>query len=127
MSVALTFTAPPPGLDPLVNFTLRSVPGAEGLYKLEANDNVDKRMFLLDAAVYLPAYHPVLSDGQAQSLGLVSANDAQVLVVANPGNGATTVNLLAPIVVNTATGSGAQCILEGQDWPLRAELGAARA
>ena len=48
--------------------------------------------------------------------------DAMVLVVANPGQAGTTVNLMAPIVVNTATGASAQVILEGQDWPLRAEL-----
>ncbi len=31
-------------------------------------------------------------------------------------------NLMAPIVVNAKTGACAQVILEGQDWPLRAEL-----
>ncbi|MET0843289.1 MAG: flagellar assembly protein FliW, partial [Mycetocola sp.] len=49
--------------------------------------------------------------------------DASVLVVINPGEDeATTVNLLAPIVLNRATGGCAQLILEGQDWPLRAQL-----
>lgn len=32
---------------------------------------------------------------------------------------------MAPIVVNAATGMCAQVILEGQDWPLRAELNTA--
>jgi flagellar assembly factor FliW len=49
-----------------------------------------------------------------------------LLVVANPGgaDGGTTVNLLAPIVVNARTSVGAQLILEEQDLPLRAELAA---
>lgn len=45
-----------------------------------------------------------------------------LLVVANPGASGTTVNLLAPIVVNARTAVGAQLILEDQDLPLRAEL-----
>ena len=45
-----------------------------------------------------------------------------VLVVTNPGETGTTVNLMAPIVVNADTGRCAQIILDGQDWPLRAEL-----
>lgn len=48
--------------------------------------------------------------------------DALVLVVVNPGDPGTTMNLLAPIVVNSATGTSAQVILDGQGWPLRAEL-----
>ncbi len=47
-----------------------------------------------------------------------------LLVVANPGEGGTTVNLLAPVVVNARTAVGAQFILEDQDLPLRAELAA---
>jgi flagellar assembly factor FliW len=44
-------------------------------------------------------------------------------VVINPGeNEATTVNLMAPIVLNRVTGGCAQIILEGQDWPLKADL-----
>jgi flagellar assembly factor FliW len=46
------------------------------------------------------------------------------LVIANPGESGTTVNLLAPIVVNATTGVCAQVILDDQDWPLRAQLSA---
>jgi flagellar assembly factor FliW len=34
----------------------------------------------------------------------------------------TSVNLLAPIVVNVHMGACAQVILDDQDWPLQAEL-----
>ncbi|MFD1213646.1 flagellar assembly protein FliW [Arthrobacter sp. GCM10027362] len=121
MSAALTFVAPPPGLAPLVDFTLRPVDGAAGLFALEA---AGRRLFVLDAAVYLPDYQPEISDEDAAALGLAGPEDALVLVVAVPGGAATTVNLMAPIVVNAATGVCAQVILEGQDWPLRAELAA---
>lgn len=122
MSAALSFVAPPPGLDPLVEFTLRPVEGAAGLFALEAAADADRRLFVLDASVYLPHYQPVISDDDVAALGLRGPEEAMVLVVANPGQAGTTVNLMAPVVVNTASGTSAQVILEGQDWPLRAEL-----
>lgn len=80
------------------------------------------RLFVLDAAVHLPDYSPVLDDEQTALLGLTDAADALLLVVANPAADGLTVNLLAPIVVNRRTSRAAQLILDGQDFPLRAVL-----
>jgi len=80
------------------------------------------RLFVLDAGIFLPDYTPEISDEQAASLDLVSGDDALVLVVANPGESGTTMNLMAPIVVNSVNGRSAQVILEDEKWPLRAEL-----
>lgn len=117
-ALALTFVAPPFGLEPLVDFVLD--PLGSGLHALRGGDDV--RLFVLDAAVHLPDYSPELTDQQAATLGLTDAADALLLVVATPGETGTTVNLLAPIVVDRRTGRAAQVILEGQDQPLRAEL-----
>lgn len=122
MSTALTFVTPPPGLDPLVDFDLDEVAGATGLYSLHAQSTPPRRLFVLDAAVHLPDYSPAISEEQSSSIGVTDPEKALLLVVANPGSRGTTVNLMAPIVVNSATGASAQFILEGQDWPLRAEL-----
>lgn len=122
MSAALTFVAPPPGLAPLVDFVLEEIDGAKGLYALHATHDRETRLFVLDAGVHLPHYTPVISDEQCAALDVAVPEDALVLVVANPGSTGTTMNLLAPIVVNASTGVSAQFILEGQDWPLRAEL-----
>ncbi|HEV7167928.1 MAG TPA: flagellar assembly protein FliW [Micrococcaceae bacterium] len=119
----LTFVTPPPGLAPLVDFILEPIAGAEGLYALQATQDPAKRMFVLDAGVYLHTYTPMLSDAQCAALSLTDPDDAQVLVVANTGEGATTVNLMAPIIVNRATDVCAQFILDGQDFSLRAPLG----
>jgi flagellar assembly factor FliW len=119
MSIDLTFSVPPFGLAPAPVFTLTPVDGAEGLFTLVGDD---ARLFVLDAAVHLPAYAPELTDEQAAGIGLTAPSDAMLLVVANPGESGTTVNLLAPIVVNARTSVGAQVILEDQDLPLRAEL-----
>jgi flagellar assembly factor FliW len=119
MSIDLTFAVPPFGLAPAAVFTLTPVEGADGLFTLVGDG---ARLFVLDAAVHLPSYSPELTDEQAGGLELTSPEDAMLLVVANPGESGTTVNLLAPIVVNARTAAGAQLILEGQDLPLRAEL-----
>lgn len=126
MSIALSFASPPPGLEPLTDFALTSVEGADGLYTLQASDDKQegngKRLFVLDASIYLPEYTPVISDEQCASLDVSTPEDTMVLVIANPGERGTTVNLMAPIVENTKTLACDQVILEGQDWPLRAEL-----
>ena len=119
MSIDLTFAVPPFGLSPAAVFTLTPVDGAEGLFTLVGGSS---RLFVLDAAVHLPSYAPELTDEQAAGLALTDPADAMLLVVANPGASGTTVNLLAPIVVNARTAAGAQLILEDQDLPLRAEL-----
>lgn len=123
MSTGLTFLAPPPGLAPEVHFDLEEIDGAAGLFALSASGNGGSaRLYVLDASVYLPDYHPEITDEQRHQLELETSADAAVLVVANPTLEGTTVNLLAPIVVNVNTGSCAQVILEGQDWPVRAPL-----
>ncbi|MEO7124186.1 MAG: flagellar assembly protein FliW [Lacisediminihabitans sp.] len=122
MSAALSFIAPPPGFEPAVDFMLDDIEGAHGLYALRPVNDQSVRLFVLDAGIFLPEYTPEISDDQAASLGLVDGDDALVLVVANPSESGTTMNLMAPIVVNSLSGSSAQFILEGEDWPLRAQL-----
>lgn len=120
----LTFVTPPLGLDPLTEFTLEQLDGAHGLFALQSLDVPERRMFLLDPVVYVPGYHPELTGEQLATLGLASQDAAAVFVIANHRGGATTVNLLAPIIVNPATGMCSQLILEGQDWSIRAPLNA---
>lgn len=122
MSTGLTFLTPPPGLAPEVHFELEEIDGAAGLFALTAASGGNHRLYVLDASVYLPDYHPEITDDQRRQLELTTSEDAAVLVVANPALDGTTVNLLAPIVLNVHTGSCAQVILEGQDWPVRAPL-----
>jgi flagellar assembly factor FliW len=118
----LTFVAPPPGLDPLVDFDLAEVPGAIGLYTLRDTVGADVRLFLLDAAQFVPDYRPALSAEQFGSLDVASDAELDVYVVATLQEGAPVVNLLAPIVVQPLSARAAQVILEGDRWPLQAEL-----
>ena len=118
---ALTFTAPLPGLAPFVDFSLEAVDGAEGLYSLRSADEAALRLFLVDPAVYAPTYQPMLSRAQLEPLA-PGDTGVRVLLVANPTADGTTVNLMAPIVVNPDSGMCAQVVLEGSNWPVRAQL-----
>lgn len=70
--------------------------------------------FLVAAPVVLfPDYAPELDDVDAGALGLLSAEDALVLVIVTVGEHAedATANLLAPIIVNIHTLVAAQIAL----------------
>lgn len=121
----LTFVAPPPGLGELTEFELYPVAGATGLFTLEPAGVPDLKMFLLDAGVYLPDYRPVLTDDHAARIGAAGPDEVATFVIASHRDGVTTVNLLAPIVVNNLTDMCAQVILEGQDYDVRSLLPAA--
>ncbi|WAH99094.1 flagellar assembly protein FliW [Arthrobacter sp. MMS18-M83] len=129
----LSFTAPMPGLEAAEGFALRGIDGAPGLYAMESA-NPWIRMFLADAAVYVPDYAPAIPHSTLEVLGLDrTALDreeldgpglATVLVVVNPTPEKTTVNLAAPIVLNSETGRCTQIVLDGDGYSLRAELSA---
>lgn len=122
MSVALSFVTPPAGLEPHVDFVLAPVDGADGLYALRATGEPMLRLYLADPAMVVDDYRPELSDDQVALLGLASPADALVLVVVRRTDDGVCVNLMAPVIVNVATGTAAQPILEDQGYPVHALL-----
>lgn len=119
----LSFTAPMPGLEASDSFALRGIDGAPGLYAMEsASPRI--RMFLAEAAVYVPGYAPAIPRSTLEDLGLDRAELATTLVVVNPAPEKTTVNLAAPIVLNPETGRCTQLLLDSKEYSLRAELSA---
>jgi flagellar assembly factor FliW len=117
----LVFTAPPPGLSPVVDFDLDEVQGAVGLYSMQDAVGADLRLFLIDPAFFVPEYQPEITAEHLAPLGAEDPEDVDLYVVATLSAGAPVVNLLAPILVNQATRTAAQVILD-EDWPLQAEL-----
>lgn len=122
-STPVTFTAPMPGLENVHDFALRNIDSAPGLFALESG-SAPVRLFLADAAVFVPGYAPPLPAAALEALGLGDGDSPRVLVVVNHSPASTTVNLMAPIVFNPATGRCTQLVLDGTEYPLRAELGA---
>ncbi len=65
----LVFTAPPPGLSPVVDFDLDEVQGAAGLYSMQDSVGADLRLFLIDPAFFVPEYQPQLTAEHLAPLG----------------------------------------------------------
>ncbi|MFP3467142.1 flagellar assembly protein FliW [Leifsonia sp. SIMBA_070] len=121
---AVRFLTPPPGLEPLDAFSLEPVPGAVGLYTLSAAERPEIRLFTIDAERHLPGYSPELPNDRAAELGIAEPSDALLLVVVTPSREGSTVNLLAPVIVNRTTGAALQLVLDDDAFPVRAELAA---
>lgn len=116
----LTFTSPPPGLGSATDFELNTVEGAQGLYSLQTASDPEFGMYLISSD-FVPGYAPSIPHEHLSELGLPAGEPAPVLLVART-DGAITVNLMAPIVINRARGLASQVILEGEEYPMRAEL-----
>lgn len=84
----------------------------------------DLQFVVVPPGPFYPDYAPELDDDTVEELGIGTVDDVLVLLVVHAGESlaATTVNLRAPIVVNTATRRAAQVILEDPDLPLAAPL-----
>jgi len=122
VTATLTFTAPPPGLAPHVEFSIDDVEGAPGLHALRASADANVRLYVVDASMYVPDYSPSFTEEHLSDVGAGARGDAEVLVVTTLDDDGPVVNLLAPVLVNPATGAASQIILDGSDWPLRARL-----
>lgn len=104
-------------------YTLREVEGASPLLLLTSVDEDGPEFVVVPPSAFFPDYAPVVDDDSCARLALTDALDAVLLVVVTLGADVadSTVNLLAPIVVNQRNLRAAQVVLTG-DHPLRAPL-----
>lgn len=82
-STPVTFTAPMPGLENVHDFSLRNIDSAPGLFALEAEQPVPLRLFLADAAIFVPGYAPRVPAAALEALEISDGEKPQVLVVVN--------------------------------------------
>lgn len=71
---------------------------------------------------YEETYHPEISDEDTETLGLAGADDFCIWTTVNLRDrdlGKMTLNLAAPIIVNTEKRVGKQVVLEGQAYNMR--------
>jgi flagellar assembly factor FliW len=104
---------------------LTSASDESPLYELRSLERADVRFMVATPSAFFSDYEIELDDQECGDLGLITAQDALVLVMLTVGRDAasTTANLLAPVVINARTRAAAQIILTGSDWPVRAPLG----
>jgi len=122
----IEFIQAPPGMMDLRTYGLHQLDEDGLLFAMRSVEHPDVRLFLVPPQVYFPQYAPRIDAESRLSLGL--GDDLPfVLVVVHPGGegNAPTANLLAPIVINTSTGSALQVVLDSDEWPLRAQFLAA--
>lgn len=110
---AIELVRPMPGFPAETSFALVRLDDEGTLCAFRSLSRDDLRFLVVHPALFFPDYAPVLSDEDAELLGLTSAEHALVLVVLTPGASleATTANLVAPIVVNTANRRAMQVVL----------------
>ena len=120
---ALHFVGPVAGFPSHRSYVLMEIDPASMVCALRSLDDPDVRFLVLPPGPLFPDYAPEISDDWAETLELTRAEDALVLVIVNPGTSIAdaTVNLMAPIVINTVTLRAAQVVL-AEDLPLRAPL-----
>jgi flagellar assembly factor FliW len=120
----LVFESPMPGLEHLSRFALVRLDDVGALFRLQSLEDTNVRLVVAAPWLCASGYTPHLDDDTCALLDLQSGADAVLLVVVSPGESLTesTVNLLAPIVINTSTGRAAQVVLTDSEHPLRAPL-----
>lgn len=121
----LTFGAPLPGLGEMTRFALIGLDENGALFSMRSVDDPDIRLLLAPTWVCAPQdYHVELDDDVVAELNLGTGEDAAVFLVVTPGESldASTVNMLAPVIVNSDNGRAAQVVLNGTDYPIKAPL-----
>ena len=116
---------PLPGLPDHLEFSLDGLDDDGTLFALRSASDPAVRLFVVRPEVFFADYAPDVGATTRDALGLGAGDEPLLLVVVHPGDNIrpTTANLLAPLVVNLATGAAAQVVLSDGDWPLRAPLG----
>ena len=124
----IEFVQPVPGFPDAHRFALEPLDETGVLSALRSLDRPGLQFLVVPPGGFHPAYEPEIDDESAAELGLTGSEDALVLVMVHAGRdlASTTVNLRAPIVINTATHRAAQVILEDAGQPLAAPLLGAR-
>jgi flagellar assembly factor FliW len=114
---------PMPGFPGVSRFALVRLDDEGVLCALRSVDEPSLRFLVVPPQLFFPDYAPLVDDATVAALGIDSADDVVVLAVVNAGGSPAdaTVNLLAPVLVNTATRQGVQVVLS-DDLPVRAPL-----
>lgn len=120
-----TFPAGLFGFPALRQFAVIELPQGAGLLQwLQPLEQPEIGFVLLDPALPFPAYQPQLAAADLAALGVDSADNLLVRVIAvvpaNPRD--MTVNLQAPVVFNPYRRRARQVILDDPRWPVRQPL-----
>jgi flagellar assembly factor FliW len=125
----LTFTHPIIGFQEFRRFVLKRGASAVDVSWLQSMDSGELAFMLMDPRAVVPAYAVALGAGELAELAVQSVSELEIytLVVAEAGTTRIRTNLKAPILVNPRQRLAKQTILDRSDYPVRFELGGAKA
>jgi flagellar assembly factor FliW len=115
---------PMPGFPADTRFELVHLDDDGVLGALRSLDTDGLQFLVVPAAHFFPAYEPVVPDEVVTDLEITAVEEVLVLLVVHAGASLaeTTVNLRAPLLVNTSTLKGAQVILDDAELAVSAPL-----
>jgi flagellar assembly factor FliW len=121
---AIELVHPIPGFPGNRRFALVQLDDDGLLCQLRSLEDPSLRFLVMPPVPFFPDYAPEVSDEVVEDLQIESADDVIVLLVLNAGESldTTTANLMAPVVVNTATRRASQVILDDPSLPIAAPL-----
>ena len=121
---AIELVHPLPGFPGARRFALVQLDDDGVLCQLRSLDDPALRFLVMPPVPFFPDYAPEVGDDVVADLQISSADEVIVLLVLNAGESlsTTTANLMAPVVVNTATMRASQVILDDPTLPLAAPL-----
>lgn len=119
----IEFVRPLPGFPGLTQFALVQVDDDGLLSELRSVEDSELSFLVLPPGPFFPDYAPEIGDDVVEDLGVTSPDEVIPLVIVNAGDtlATTTVNLLAPVLVNTARRTACQVILD-EDLSVREPL-----
>lgn len=105
---------PMPGFPDHRRFALVRLDDDGLLCALRSLEDPDLRFLVTSPQAFFPDYAPEVGDDVVADLGITDVDDVLVLLVLTAGTSLTetTANLLAPVLVNTATRRASQVILD---------------
>jgi len=113
-----------PGLEQYRKYTILQFEDSYPIVWLQSMEDTGICLPVLDTFKVLPDYVFDIDDTDVKALGLTSPDELHVVsVVVIPEDiQGMTVNLAAPIVINTNTGSAKQIVLSGSEYNVRAPV-----
>ncbi len=110
-----------PGFEELHSFIILEIAQTKPIYWLQSTENKHIALPVILTFEVLDDYYIDIRENELEDLFVESQNDLLVMnVVVIPENvEAMTVNLAAPIVINTRRGIGKQIIVDAQALPIR--------
>ena len=120
----IEFVSPMPGFPSCKEFVLVRLHEEGVLYALTSVDHDGLRFLVVPPDPFFSDYYPEIDDESMALLGVKDTSDLILMLVVTPGDtvGASTANLMAPIVLHEKSRQAVQLILNGTGLPVRAPL-----